>query len=197
MNSSISRSLDSTHPEDVLDFWFGAPGSAELDTERAMWWEGDAAVDAMIAERFAALHDAVLGGARQAWAEHPRHVLAFVLVADQFSRHLYRGQGRAFEGDALALAAARHAVERGWDRDWSALQRQFLYMPFMHSEQLSDQRISVDLFEALAQEDPRVDQRRWAREYYAVIERCGRFPHRDQALGRRGGTEPGALSGTG
>jgi uncharacterized protein (DUF924 family) len=171
-------------PGDVVDFWFGAPGSPGHGYERAVWWNQDPTFDAQVNERFGALHARAMAGELETWRQDARGCLAYVLVLDQFSRHLYRGQGRAYDGDTRALRAARECVERGWDRQLPPFQRQFLYLPFMHSEALADQERSVALFDALAEEEPRVDQRRWAREYHRIIQRSGRFPHRDALLGR-------------
>lgn len=170
----------------VLEFWFGAPGSAEHGRQRAMWWDQDPEVDRQVRTRFGALHASVLGGDRQRWLESPRGWLAYVLVLDQLSRHLYRGAAGAFAGDERARVAARLGLARGWDRALSPLERQFAYLPFQHSEELADQDLSVELFAALARDAPEVDQRRWALEHREVIRAHGRFPHRDAALGRRG-----------
>lgn len=169
---------------DVLEFWFGAPGSPEHGQERDLWWNQDPQVDQRVRQQFAALHALALAGQLHRWAAGARGALALVLVLDQFSRHLYRQDPRAYDGDAAALAVARSAVARGWDLALPPVQRQFLYMPFMHAEELEAQDRSVQLFDALAEADPAVDQRRWAHEYRELIRRAGRFPHRDAVLGR-------------
>ncbi|MEZ4363993.1 MAG: DUF924 family protein [Kofleriaceae bacterium] len=172
-------------PGEILDFWFGAPDDEALGQERSEWWEPSAAFDARVIDRFAATHRRALAGQLEAWRADARGALAYVLVLDQLSRHIHRGTAAAYAGDARALEAAQEAVTRAWDRLLPAFQRQFLYMPFMHSEALADQERSVELFDQLADEAPRVDQRRWAHAYLATIREHGRFPHRDAALGRR------------
>jgi uncharacterized protein (DUF924 family) len=164
----------------VMDFWFGTEGRA-----RPEWFRKDAAFDASVRERFGALVDAALTGPPAHPPENPRALLARIVVLDQFPRNLFRGQARAFAGDEQALALARHAVARGLDRALPPLQRSFAYLPFEHSEDLRAQDESVRLFEALAAESPeRADALLWARKHQEVIQRFGRFPHRNAALGR-------------
>jgi uncharacterized protein (DUF924 family) len=171
-------------PQALLDFWFGAPGSAGYGEEREVWWNKDPTFDALVGERFGALHACAMAGELEAWRQTAPGCLAYVLLLDQISRHLYRGLALAYAGDGRALSAARQGVEHGLDQELPPFQRQFLYMPFMHSEALAEQERSVALFDALAEEDPRTDQRRWAREYQRIIQRFGRFPHRNALLGR-------------
>jgi uncharacterized protein (DUF924 family) len=167
--------------EAVLDFWFGAePGVA-----RAEWFRKDAAFDADIRERFGAAVEAALQGAHRDWDATPEGALARVLLLDQFTRNAFRGTPRAFAGDALALDAARAMRARGDDRALAPLQRVFAYLPFEHAEDAGAQRESVQLFEALAREDPSAEgYADYARRHAVVIERFGRFPHRNAVLGR-------------
>jgi uncharacterized protein (DUF924 family) len=175
--------------DEVLTFWFGAPGSPQRD--RAMWWNRDPELDCRIRERFGSLHARVLGGECEGWCATPRGWLAYVVMLDQFSRHIYRDAAGAFAGDGRALAAARLGRDREWDRALSPVERQFVYMPFQHSEELGDQDLSVKLFEELARAAPEVDQRRWAFAHREIIRAHGRFPHRDAALGRVGRSRAG------
>lgn len=156
--------------EDVLAFWFADP---------ARWWKKDPAFDAEVSERFLALHEAIDRGEHADWLETPRGALAHVVVLDQFSRNMFRGTARSFASDARALAAARRGVDRGDDRALSDDERPFLYMPFMHSEDLADQDRSCALFAA-----SRPDQARFAVMHRDIIRRFGRFPHRNALLGR-------------
>ena len=156
--------------EDVLAFWF---------TDPARWWRKDPAFDADVHERFLALHEAVDRGEHEDWLDTPRGALAYVVVLDQFSRNMFRGTARSFTSDARARAGARLAVERGDDRGLSDDERPFLYMPFMHSEDLADQDRCCALFAA-----SRADQLRYAELHRDIIRRFGRFPHRNAVLGR-------------
>jgi uncharacterized protein (DUF924 family) len=158
-------------PDDVLQFWFADP---------ARWWRKDPAFDAEIRTRFQDLHRAVARGAHEDWRATPRGALAYVVVLDQFSRNMYRDTAGMFAGDAQAVAAARAAVDRGDDRALADTERMFLYMPLMHSEQLADQERCVDLFRALG----RSSELKYAEQHRDIVRRFGRFPHRNQLLGR-------------
>jgi uncharacterized protein (DUF924 family) len=161
--------------DDVLTFWFA-------DSDR--WWKKDPAFDADVGERFLALHNAIERGEREDWIERPRGVLAYVIVLDQFSRNMFRNSARMFESDTRALAAARRALDRGIDRSLSRDERAFLYMPFMHSEDIVDQDRSVELFASALPE-----WLRYAEKHRDVIRRFGRFPHRNALLGRQSTSE--------
>jgi uncharacterized protein (DUF924 family) len=157
-------------PDDVLTFWFADPGR---------WWKKDPALDAEIRGRFLALHDAVVRDDREDWLETSRGTLAYVIVLDQFSRNMFRGSARMFENDPRALAAARRALDRGFDRDLSGDERAFLYMPFMHSEDIADQDRCVGLFSSALHQ--------WlahAEGHRDIVRRFGRFPHRNALHGR-------------
>jgi uncharacterized protein (DUF924 family) len=167
---------------DVLHFWF-----AEL--RPAQWFAKDDAVDATIRTRFHALHERLATGAVVAAASDDAGVvLAAVIVLDQFSRNLYRGSPRAYHADALARGLSRSAIERGLDRGLASAERLFLYMPLQHSEDLADQACAVELVASLGDEE----WTRYARAHQAIIERFGRFPHRNAVLGRP--SSPGELA---
>ena len=156
--------------DDVLTFWFADPGR---------WWKKDPAFDEQIRDRFLALHEVIERGEHEGWLETARGTLAYVVVLDQFSRNLFRGSARSFACDARALAAARGALDRGFDRLLSVDERSFLYMPFMHSERIADQDRCVQLF---ASESP--ESLSYAERHRDIIRRFGRFPHRNAPLGR-------------
>jgi len=172
--------------QEVLDFWFGAPGSESDGRPRREWFAKNAAFDATIARRFgAAIDRAVAGGLREWDAEGPQGVLARILVLDQFTRNAWRNTPRAFEGDALALIAARELVDSGAHTALPPQQRAFAYMPFEHAEDAVMQERSVALFTALAAEHPGFeDSLDYAQRHRGVIARFGRFPHRNAILGR-------------
>jgi uncharacterized protein (DUF924 family) len=160
---------------DVLDFWFGTD-----PVERPEWFRADPAFDREIAERFGPLIDTALAGKLDDWAATPRGALARVIVLDQFTRNAFRGTPRAFAGDAQALAAARRMVREGQDEALPALQRTFVYLPFEHAEDIEAQREALRLFARLGAGDAG----QWAQKHHDVIERFGRFPHRNAILGR-------------
>jgi uncharacterized protein (DUF924 family) len=135
-------------PSDVLLFWFGE--GSEYGKRHKRWFEKDAAFDAEIRVRFLPLCDELLGGARRDWLERPADCLARIVALDQFPRNMFRGSARAFEGDALALEAARHALARAYDRDMLPVERMFACLPFEHSESLEDQLLACELTLPLA-----------------------------------------------
>jgi uncharacterized protein (DUF924 family) len=180
-------------PEQVLSFWFGSLdecGRAD-DAHIARWWRKDPAFDAEIAERFGDLHAAALRGEREGWLATPRGRLALIIVLDQFSRNMFRGSARAFEGDPRALEVARAGIERGDDRTLAADERMFFYMPFMHSESIEAQDRCVALFASCENELDREARehvsgaRKFAELHREIVQRFGRFPHRNEVLGRQ------------
>ncbi len=168
----------------VLDFWFGAPGDPGHAQPRVQWFRKDAAFDTAIVQRFGTLIEQALAGGIDDWIA-PLPSLARVIVLDQFTRNAFRGSARAFAGDALALQTARMLVASGLDRQLGGVQRQFAYLPFEHAEDLAQQRTSVQLFAQLGRDEPGLAGLvEWARRHRDIIERFGRFPHRNAALGR-------------
>ena len=173
----------------VLDFWFlpqGASADAPLaiPVERDEWFRKDAAFDARIREGFGTAIAAAVAGAFGEWCGEPHGSLARVLLLDQFTRNVGRDTPLAFAGDARALATARDAIERGFDRQLGRYERWFLYMPFEHSESMPDQEQSVALFERLASDTGLHETVDWAKRHADVVRRFGRFPHRNAILGR-------------
>ena len=184
--------VSDTSFSEVLDFWFGPPevrGKA-----RPAWFRKDEKFDAEIRRRFVALHAAAALGEREGWRDEPRSMLALVVVLDQFSRNLYRGDARAFAQDAHALACAREALARGDDTKLLPVERQFLYMPFEHSEELADQDRAVELMHGLKAFEETRGLIEWAERHRVIVHRFGRFPHRNAVLGRAStGEEAGFL----
>ncbi len=168
----------------VLEFWFGASDAAEFGRPRKLWFEKSAAFDALVRDRFLETYEAAVGGRLDAWNGRPLGALALVVALDQFPRNMFRGSPRAFAADPLALAIARGIVARGFDAALAPAQRTFVYLPFEHAEDLAAQRESLRLFERLAGDALRADLMTYAMRHYAVIERFGRFPHRNAILGR-------------
>jgi uncharacterized protein (DUF924 family) len=173
------------HARAILDTWFGAPGSATCGQDRKLWFARDAAFDAMLRERFGALLEAAGQGALDAWAHTPLGALALVILLDQFSRNIHRGTARAFETDGRALSIARQMVANGIDLRLPGLfHRAFAYMPFEHDESPGSQREAVRLFKPFQGQPGGASYYRSALRHAAVIERFGRFPHRNALLGR-------------
>ena len=172
-------------PADVLDFWFGPPEDPGHRLPRQAWFRKDPALDLQVGERFGPTIEAALAGRLQSWAAEPLDALAQVIVLDQFTRNAFRDTARAFAGDERALAAARAMVDAGQDRGLSGVQRQFVYMPFEHAEDLAAQQQALRLFQQLGEDEPALaDLLRWAQAHHDIIARFGRFPHRNAQLGR-------------
>jgi len=169
---------------EVLEFWFGAPDSPEFGRNRKRWFEKSAEFDALVRERFQATHEAAAAGRLDGWTERPLAALALVVALDQFPRNMFRGAPRAFATDPQALAVARGMVARGFDQALLPVQRTFAYLPFEHAEDRDAQRESLRLFDRLARETASVDVLQYAMLHYAIVDRFGRFPHRNAILGR-------------
>ena len=178
-------------PRDVLDFWFGA--LEERGKPRAEWFRKDAAFDAKIRSRFGATLEAAAAGRLEPWRASAEPLLALVIVLDQFSRNIHRGTAAAFAQDAYARECAAQALDRGDDLGLLPVERQFLYLPFEHSESLADQERSLELFGSLESFEETRGLSDWARRHHAIVERFGRFPHRNAALGRASTAEEEAF----
>ena len=157
----------------IIRFWF-----EEVGKDR--WFIKNGRLDDEIRGRFAGLRDELLAGGARGWVDTTEQLLAAILLLDQMSRNMYRGTARAFEADPLALRLARLALERGWTRDAPADWQQFLLMPLQHSEDLDDQLRSVEEFRRLGEPEGL----RYALLHLDQIRNFGRFPGRNQALGR-------------
>jgi uncharacterized protein (DUF924 family) len=194
---------------EILDFWFvPRAGEAVVNEEtphpyagrlshaekgdatprasvtRDVWFRKDDAFDHAIRQRFGDTIAAGLAGAFGEWCTTPRGSLARVVLLDQFTRNAFRGTPDAFAGDAAALATTEDAIERGFDQELEARERWFLYMPFEHSEALPVQERGVALFAALAAETGLTDFLPYPERHRDIVRRFGRFPHRNEILGR-------------
>jgi uncharacterized protein (DUF924 family) len=168
--------------DEVIHFWFGSPPGED---DRPEWFRKDPAFDELVRARFLAQVESALTGDLRAWDATPTGALARILLLDQFTRNLFRGTAKAFAGDTLALAAARAMVARGDDRWLSGVMRAFAYLPFEHSEDLAVQGEGLRLYARLTADDAkRADNEVWAKKHEVIIARFGRFPHRNEALGR-------------
>lgn len=178
----------------VLDFWFAPEGDPEHGTLRPMWFRKSETTDREIAERFGPLIERALRGELTAWGAEPHDALAQILLLDQFTRNAFRDTPRAFAGDARALRAATAVVGARQDESLSPEQRAFVYMPFEHAEGIAMQDEAVRLFTRLAAEAPAMaDMLAYAHKHRDVVERFGRFPHRNEILGRQSTAEETAF----
>lgn len=177
-----------TTADEVLDFWFDRKPNAALEHRKA-WFEKNDAFDAQIRSRFASAVETALAEGYADWAQNAEGALALLILLDQFPRNLFRGEAKAFAGDARARNVARQAVDRGFDIALPPVTRMFFYLPFEHSEHLPDQDLAHLLFSALDKEMPGFDLAHWADKHRVIIARFGRFPHRNAALGRESSPE--------
>lgn len=159
--------------ENVLHFWFE-------EIEPRQHWIKDAALDEQIAARFGALHDQAKSGLLAHWRETPEGRLAEIIILDQFSRNIYRDEPESFASDDLARSLSIEAVQSGADKALSVERRVFLYMPLMHSEALEDHKVALEVFDQPGLENNLDFERR----HLKIIERFGRYPHRNEILGR-------------
>jgi uncharacterized protein (DUF924 family) len=191
---------------EILDFWFGQkPYSAAALSQRMRLWFGDhkapelqPQTDEQVRTRFGGLVQEAAAGALDRWQSSPRRRLALIVLLDQFPRNIYRATPQAFQHDARALALAREGLLVGADAALDPVERIFFYMPLQHAESIEVQRESLAAFGRLAGESPEplraifdsvLD---YARLHHAIVQRFGRFPHRNGLLGRDSSAEENA-----
>ncbi len=178
--------------ENLLHFWFGQiPASGKVDPQRLkLWFGGDSSTDREIKEKFEHLLIPALAGDLDDWSDSPHGTLALIVLLDQFPRNIFRKTAEAFACDERALELALAGIDSGQDRALSITERAFFYMPLEHSESLEMQKLSVEKFEYLLEEAPEPLKKMcasfldYAVRHKEIIERFGRYPHRNQALGR-------------
>lgn len=161
--------------EEILHFWFE-------ETAPSQWFQKNEVFDGQITDRFLVSYEMAANGLCDGWSSEPDGCLALCLLLDQFPRNMFRGLPRAFATDKKALLVAKYAISKKFDQLLPPIQRRFIYLPYEHSEKLSDQEKAVALFAAMKEHDPMGYD--YAVRHYEVIERFGRFPHRNKVLGR-------------
>ncbi len=170
--ADLEGAVDSYHS--VIEFWFN-----EIDSKQ--WFVKELQFDQLIIERFAGLHAKAVECELYSWREQPLGRLAEIIVLDQFSRNMFRDRPEAFAADALALILAQEAISHGADKQLPAVQQAFFYMPFMHSESKLIHQVAVELFSAPGLEGNHA----FELTHKAIIDRFGRYPHRNAILGRQ------------
>ena len=172
---------------EILTFWFDDPDrpGSEFGQPRQCWFRQDPEFDDQVRSRFLTTYAQARQGDCDTWMTTPTGALALVVLLDQLPRNMFRGSARSFEADAQALTVAKTAIAQGFDHQVSSVERQFFYLPLEHSENLANQDQAVALFEPLAAADPRLRSTLdYAYRHREVITRFGRFPHRNEILGR-------------
>ena len=170
--------------EAFLDFWFGPADHPERFHHKQIWFRSTPEYDAAVRKHFAADHDAAVASRLPEWEDAPLSALALVMLLDQVPRNIFRSTPRAFASDALALATTNRALARGFDQVVPAAWRVFFYLPLEHSENLADQQRGLDLLLALPPVEGRKGDGHMTRLHLEIIERFGRFPHRNAILRR-------------
>lgn len=161
--------------QEILHFWF-------VETDPSLWFQKNEAFDAQLRERFLLNYEMARDGLCDSWMQDADGCLALCVLLDQFPRNMFRGQPESFATDDKAILVARHAITKGFDQLLSPQKRRFVYLPFEHSEKGAHQRRSLELFALIREDDPIGYDR--ALRHYRIIEKFGRFPHRNKILGR-------------
>ncbi|MAQ70888.1 MAG: hypothetical protein CL565_01710 [Alphaproteobacteria bacterium] len=161
--------------EDILDFWF-------KETQPQQWFQKNEEFDELVRERFLESYEMARKGHLDDWKQDADGCLALCLLLDQFPRNMFRGSPQSFASDGQALLIAKYAISKGFDQVLQPVKQRFIYLPFEHSESMTDQKRSLELFEKMKQEDPLSYE--YALRHYKVIEEYGRFPHRNAILDR-------------
>lgn len=169
----VKKDMENVTPREIVDFWF-------LEEVAKDHFNKNPELDKKIRDKYLSTYIKASKGELEDWMNKPEGYLALVIVLDQFPRNMFRESPKAFESDEYALFIAKNAIEKGLDKKLTAPQRTFLYMPFMHSENLMVQKESVKIFKDLGREI----NYKYAVKHLEVIEKYGRFPHRNEVLGR-------------
>ncbi|MBQ4812577.1 hypothetical protein A7985_03330 [Pseudoalteromonas luteoviolacea] len=156
--------------QQVYEFWF-------VTCSESDWWQKSTVFDQKVTQEFATLHAKALNGELASWRQNPLGALCEIIVLDQFSRNMFRDTPRAFASDTLALCLAQHAIEKGYDKALNDTEVSFLYMPFMHSESRHIHQQAEKLFRDLPNYEFEIAHKK-------IIDRFGRYPHRNEILGR-------------
>lgn len=170
--------------QEILDFWFGSPGEPDYPKPKSFWFSKKPEFDEQLRIRFLIDYQKAAAGYLDDWMDSPDSCLALILLLDQFPRNVFRDTPEAFATDWEALSVAQHAVAKGYDHMLLPVQRWFIYFPFEHSENLEHQNQAVRLFQQLGDDPDSVSSIDYAVRHMQVIERFGRFPHRNKILGR-------------
>ena len=168
----------------ILDFWFGKPDEADYGKPRKVWFTKNPEFDQEVRSRFLIDYQQAAAGHLDDWKASPLGCLALIILLDQFPRNMFRGQPQTFATDPQALTYAQHTVAQGFDKELLPIQRCFVYLPFEHSENLAHQRQAIELFSTLKDYPECASGVVYAHRHLKVIERFGRFPHRNEILGR-------------
>lgn len=183
-SSPLSSPVSPERAKALLTFWFGEAPTQPTDTARKAWFEKNADFDLEMKTRFLDDHRRARAGELDSWKRTPQTAVALLLLLDQFPRNVFRGTPESFASDAQARKVASDVVASGMDQKVPELWRWFIYLPFEHSESLDDQKLSLRLFQSLEGHPPSKLGIDYAQKHFDVIQRFGRFPHRNAVLER-------------
>ena len=169
---------------DIYDFWFGAPGGDGHGAVREFWFKSTPAIDREIEERFLEQHRRAAAGGFADWKSDARGWVALIVLLDQVPRNVFRGDGRSFAADPVALSVAKELISSPFHDDLITVEKLFAYLPLEHSENIDDQRKCVALYEAIDAHEEKAGWVEFAVAHKDIIEEFGRFPHRNAMLGR-------------
>ncbi len=175
--------------DEILAFWFGSPEQIDFGKPQQKWFRKDPLFDQEICDRFSATYQKAASGTLDHWQQDAPGCLALLLLFDQFPRNMFRGTPQAFATDGKALRVAKSVVERQLDQELYFIQRWFVYLPFEHSERWEDQLRSLQLWQTLKEDPDSVSSIDYAQRHADVIQKFGRFPHRNKILGRQSTAE--------
>ena len=183
--------------EEILDFWFGELNElgCASPNQRKTWWTKSDSFDEAIRAQFLGDYEAIVAGDRETWRSSARGTLAYIIVLDQFSRNMFRGTPKMFDADALAREACCEGIDSGFDQELAFDERVFFYLPLEHSEANHDQERCHELFSRLCETAPEALKGDadyyldFAKSHKAIIDRFGRYPHRNEILGRASSEE--------
>lgn len=174
---------------EILEFWFGREGEASYGRSRKEWFSKNPEFDQEMRDRFLYTYQRAANGELDSWKSSANSCLALIILLDQFPRNMFRGQPEAFATDSKALETAQYGISQSYDKEMLPVQRWFFYLPFEHSENLGHQQQAVDLFSTLSDDSDSQSPIEYAHKHLAVIQRFGRFPHRNSILKRESTSE--------
>lgn len=169
---------------EILDFWFEKPNAQNYGQPRKVWFQKDPSFDRLVRSQFLEHYHLAAASQLDHWQETAEGCLALILLLDQFPRNMFRGKAQAFATDHKALAVAERAIAHRFDLQMLTVQRLFIYIPFEHSENIQHQQQAIELFNQLKNDPNSTSFIDYAMRHFNVIQRFGRFPHRNQILGR-------------
>ncbi len=170
--------------DEILEFWFGKTSELNYGKKREIWFTKDPLFDEQLRKRFYTDYQLATTGSLDTWQDSARSCLALILLLDQIPRNIFRGQIEAFATDFKAIIAAQKAIEQGFDQQMQPVERWFIYLPFEHSENMEHQRRCIELFAQLKDDPESAYAIDYAEQHFKIMQRFGRFPHRNAILGR-------------